>query len=386
MFPGKKSCWLKLVDLVPNEELTDLLTSAVAACPTKEVLWLRAAKQQLKLGELASCQTLLTQAVENVPGSEEVRLALVKVAVFAGRFSEARKIIREALTVFNSGRVWMKAIQLEREVGNIDEAVSMSKEALDQHPTSWKIWAMLIQMTLDSGDSESACRIASEAIDKVGKNSIIWGIAADAYVAAGECAVARSLLERGRLRLPSSDYLWLKSVQLELEANRVDLATLMLSKAINACPTSGLLWAEAIKLEPVQTRHPKCLDALKKCPESGLVVAEVATFFWKVKHQTDKAKKWFENAIKLEPSNGDIWAAAIACEVEQGDVDLVRSLIQKYVSAEPNRGLLWNRVVKRVENWRKDWVAKMRVVLDEEYSKESSLIDSSIALSEIFNS
>ena len=107
-----------------------------------------------------------------------------------------------------------------------------------------------------------------------------------------------------------------------------------------------------------------------------MVLSKVASFFWKGKRQIDKAKKWFENALKLEPSNGDILVAAIACETDSGDVlKGVKRLVEGLVSAEQCEGLRWNTVVKRVENWRLDWKGKLRAVLDEIHPEESSKIE-----------
>merc|ERR1712039_152883 len=40
------------------------------------------------------------------------------------------------------------------------------------------------------------------------------------------------------------------------------------------------------------------------------------------------------------------------------------------VDAEPNQGIDWNRVVKRVANWRGKWAVKLRRFVEENYSSE----------------
>merc|ERR1712151_1283349 len=45
-------------------------------------------------------------------------------------------------------------------------------------------------------------------------------------------------------------------------------------------------------------------------------------------------------------------------------------VIRKCVDAEPNQGIDWNRVVKRVGNWRGKWAVKLRRFVEENYSTE----------------
>merc|ERR1712151_1247345 len=47
-----------------------------------------------------------------------------------------------------------------------------------------------------------------------------------------------------------------------------------------------------------------------------------------------------------------------------------REVIRKCVDAEPNQGIDWNRVVKRVANWRGKWAVKLRRYVEEHYSSE----------------
>ena len=145
-----------------------------------------------------------------------------------------------------------------------------------------------------------------------------------------------------------------------------------LSRALQACPNSGLLWAYAIESEPVVTRHPKCLDALKKCENDPLVVIAVARFFWLEKKQLDKARKWFQNAARMDKKYGQVWSDFIAFEISQGDENffnfqtvLADMRLLETNPAAINKGIEWNVFRKRVDNWGKD-VGEMII----QYSKE----------------
>jgi len=64
----------------------------------------------------------------------------------------------------------------------------------------------------------------------------------------------------------------------------------------------------------------------------------------------DKARSWFERAVKLDPDNGDSWAYFYRFELQHGTEQSQRDLIQRMVTADPHHGLVWPRVSKSAEN------------------------------------
>ena len=46
------------------------------------------------------------------------------------------------------------------------------------------------------------------------------------------------------------------------------------------------------------------------CGQNIYINASVAKLFWK-EGKTDKAKRWLEEALILNPNNGDVWALYI---------------------------------------------------------------------------
>merc|ERR1711933_10042 len=143
----------------------------------------------------------------------------------------------------------------------------------------------------------------------------------------------------------------------------------LMSRALQECPTSGLLWAKAIELEPKQGQNAKSVDALKKCENDAHVIVAVAKLFWR-DGKNAKARKWFNRAVTLNPRLGDAWGAYLAFELEHGTAHEQREVIRKCVDAEPNQGIDWNRVVKRVPNWRAKWAVKLKRFVEEFYSAE----------------
>merc|ERR1712187_251709 len=180
---------------------------------------------------------------------------------------------------------------------------------------------------------------------------------------------ARSLLEKGRLRNVGADMLWLKGVEVEMLDGSERLAHHLMSKALQECPTSGIMWAKAIELEPKQGQNAKSVDALKKCENDAHVIVSVAKLFWR-DGKNAKARKWFNRAVTLNPRLGDAWGAYLGFELEHGTQHEQREVIRKCVDAEPNQGMDWNRVVKRVGNWRGKWAVKLKRFVEENYSSE----------------
>merc|ERR1711870_151508 len=75
-------------------------------------------------------------------------------------------------------------------------------------------------------------------------------------------------------------------------------------------------------------------------------------------------------AVTLNPRLGDAWGAYLAFELEHGTSHEQREVIRKCVDAEPNQGIDWNRIVKRVANWRCKWAVKLKRFVEESYSSE----------------
>jgi len=147
------------------------------------------------------------------------------------------------------------------------------------------------------------------------------------------------------------------------------LAHHLMSRALQECPTSGIMWAKAVELEPKQGQNAKSVDALKKCENDAHVIVSVAKLFWR-DGKNAKARKWFNRAVTLNPRLGDAWGAYLAFELEHGTAHEQREVIRKCVDAEPNLGIDWNRVVKRVGNWRAKWAVKLKRYIEEMYAAE----------------
>lgn len=216
---------------------------------------------------------------------------------------------------------------------------------------------------------QEAAKFFERGLQKCPRSVPLWLCAVECEVRQQKYTKARSLLEKARLRNPGADLLWLKGVEVEMLDGSERLAHHLMSRALQECPTSGIMWAKAIELEPKQGQNAKSVDALKKCENDAHVIVAVAKLFWR-DGKNAKARKWFNRAVTLNPRLGDAWGAYLAFELEHGTAHEQREVIRKCVDAEPNRGIDWNRVVKRVANWRGKWAVKLRRFVEENYSAE----------------
>lgn len=156
----------------------------------------------------------------------------------------------------------------------------------------------------------------------------------------------------------------MEAVRVELRADNQPQARSILAKALQECPSSGLLWSEAIFIEPRPARKSKSVDAIKRCEGDGRVVAAVARLFWSERN-LDKARSWFERAVKLQPDIGDIWATYLKFELQHGTAEAQQRVEERCVSAEPHHGQVWCRVAKHPQHWRTSIRDVLRAVAEE---------------------
>ena len=121
------------------------------------------------------------------------------------------------------------------------------------------------------------------------------------------------------------------------------------------------------------------MEALKRCDKSPEVVCAVARLFERDR-KTDKARKWYERAIALDPQLGDAWAYSYAFELRQDAIrtsragndtaagagaGLAEDVLKRCITAAPTKGELWCAVKKRTENRHLDTAAILRKAVEE---------------------
>jgi pre-mRNA-processing factor 6 len=163
------------------------------------------------------------------------------------------------------------------------------------------------------------------------------------------------------LKNPKNAELWVEAIRLERRAGNDKLAVSLMARALQECPSSGLLLAENISTSPRVEQKSKSADAIKRCPDDPRVITAVADLFaGERKH--DKARKWFERAVILDPDMGDSWAKFYAFEQDAGTKEARENVKQRCIAAEPKHGELWCQVAKAMPNRRKTTAEHLEAV------------------------
>ncbi|GAA5937627.1 U4/U6-U5 snRNP complex subunit PRP6 [Sporobolomyces koalae] len=376
VFPQKQAVWRKAAELEKShgtrESLLALLNRAVESVPQAEVLWLMAAKESWMSGDVDAAREILSRAFEANPDSEGIWLAAVKLEAENGQIEAAKQLMQRAREVSGTERIWIKSAVFERTHSSTDDALKMVKDGLKTYPASAKlhmIHAQLLQTITPLPLAQ--CREAlSIGVKKCPTAVPLWIMASRLEENAGVRIKARALLEKARSINPKSEEVWLESVKVE-ERDQSGAAKGMLARALQALPASGLLHSYSVWTEPRPTRKTRSVDALKKTNNAPPVLCTVARLFW-AERKIDKARSWFERAVKTDSGDsdyGDAWAWWWKFEKQHGTEDQREALLAQCITADPHHGLIWQSVAKDPQNVNKD----LKAILDLAADKVESL-------------
>ncbi|KAB8230569.1 U4/U6-U5 snRNP complex subunit PRP6, partial [Aspergillus alliaceus] len=269
VFVNRKSIWLAAADLERNhgtkEALWQVLEKAVEACPQSEELWLLLAKEKWQTGEIDEARRVLGRAFNQNPNNEDIWLAAVKLEAEAQQTDQARELLATARREAGTDRIWTKSVAFERQLGNVDEALDLVNQGLQQYPKTDKLWMMKGQIYESQNKYPQAREAYGTGTRACPKSVPLWLLASRLEETAGAVVKARSILDRARLAVPKNAELWTESVRVERRANNIGQAKVLMAKALQEVPTSGLLWSESIwHLEPRAQRKARSLEAIKK--------------------------------------------------------------------------------------------------------------------------
>lgn len=281
--------------------------------------------------------------------------------------------------------MWLKSALLERELGDVQQTLALLDEAIKKYPSFHKFYLMAGQVCSSEGgpgieDLGRAREYYQKGLQQCPENDVLWCQSIRLEERLRGVTKARSMAEMGRLRLPKSEAVWLESVRLERRNGQEKLAESVAVKGLQECPDSGVLWAQELLTCPRAAQKQKSVEALKRCDQSPEVVCAVARLFERDR-KTDKARKWFERAVALQPKLGDAWAYLYAFELRQQALSSVAGktqdkhkgddVVNRCVAAAPNRGELWCSVAKRTELRRADIAVILRKIVEELLLKDT---------------
>lgn len=260
----------------------------------------------------------------------------------------------------------MKSAILEREQKNFNDALVLIEEGISEYKSFPKLYMMGGQICSDDLEKDKnnlakARRFYQRGLQACNNNVVLWILASQLEERAHTfdntntvkpglgVTKARGLLEISRLKNPKNPVLWLEAIRLERRAGNEKLANTLTARALQECPSSGALLAENIRKAPRVEQKSKSADAIKRCPEDPRVIAAVANLF-ATDRKNEKARKWYDRAVILDPDLGDSWAYFYAFELEVGKVEQQEKVKERCIAADPKHGEFWNSIVKDMLN------------------------------------
>jgi len=396
VFPSKCSLWMQAVDLERKYgnavSLDEVLAAASERLPRQEIFWLVRAKEKWLSGGVDMARDILTQAFAANPNSEPVWLAAAKLEWETGEIERARVLLHRARERASSDRVYMKSALLERVSEQFDNALDLIEKGVSLYPSFPKLWMMGGQICSDDLDKseqnlERAQKFYKRGLQQCSDSTVLWILASRLEERAPiykkkitlntgfkfGFTKARSFLELSRLKNPNNPELWLQAIRLERRAGNENLAVTLMSRALQECPLSGILLAENILTAPKMEQKSKSADAIKKCPDDPHVICSIASLF-AIERKKEKARKWFERSVVLNPNLGDSWAKYYAFELIFGtkkDQDRVK---ERCMSSDPKHGEIWCSVTKDLYNHRRKVSEYLELVVDKIQQKNQLII------------
>lgn len=107
---------------------------------------------------------ILKDGLHNLEGEEELYLALVKLYKEKRQYDEARQLLIKGRQKCDSNRIWMQSAQIEREVGNPDQARKILDTAIEKYPGFYKLYLIQATLRVDEGEYEAARKIYETSV------------------------------------------------------------------------------------------------------------------------------------------------------------------------------------------------------------------------------
>lgn len=357
-FPQSRSLWMAAAKLekehgTSKEALWQVLDKAVRASPHTEEFWLMYSREKADNNDVPGAQEVLSRAFESNPNAENIWLAAVDLEAQSGKHDMATKLLERARKESGTERVWMKSVLFERQKGNAATGgLSLIEEALKIYPQAAKIHMQKGQIYESLEDNDSAVAAYNAGIKLCPKSVPLWILYASLECRSGVYIKARSLLERAALANEHNERIWLERIKVEQKADNVSQAKILMARALQECPHSGILWSENIRMQPRLQRKTKIVDAVKACENDPHMLVTVARDFWS-NGKLQKARTWFERAVKTDPDIGDAWIWYYKFCKEIGSEEELANIMERFNTAHPKHGLAWPSYFKDVRNFNK---------------------------------
>lgn len=406
-----------------------ILSQAFQFLPKSDAIILAAAKLEWESGEISRSRVLLKRAREQIHHAPRVWLKSALLERETENWNSCLEILEEALQRFPFFvKFYLMAGEVCQCLSTLLPASSNNSSSISQEPL-----VEIFQWKTSMEALEKAGEYYRQGVQKCPKSIPCWIEWARLEEKKTGLARARSILEMGRSKLLSLmphlatasatsssstssssssgsgghanaalvnygglELLWRESSRLERRHGQDKLGDTLLAQALQECKGVALLWAEDVLTCARHNTKSRSGEALKHFGNSFEVVSAVARIFDR-EGKSDKAKKWMDRALALQPRYGDGWAYRYAWELKEGqwtkknskeststsastssssssctaEDELKRQLDMRLKDIEikceevdPNLGEMWCSITKRTENRRLSIGMKLKKVVE----------------------
>ncbi|RKP11767.1 hypothetical protein BJ684DRAFT_12481, partial [Piptocephalis cylindrospora] len=347
--PTKEDVWLEAARLHGGEQGKRILATAVKKIPLSVRVWLQAMELE---GEVSGKKRVLQRAIEYIPSSVRLWKALITLEEVP---TEARVLLSQAVELIPLHvDFWLALSRLE----GYDRARKVLNKARTAVPTSHEIWIAAAQLE-EANHPENAERmdkIIHRAVQTLAQKGAhldreAWLQEAEACEARGSPltgqAIIRATSTLGLDREEDWKGQWVEEAEACIGRGSIGTARAIYAHALRTFPAKKSLWRRAAFLERAHGT-PEALEevlasAVRYCPHAEILWLMRAKELWQGAGDVPKAKLVLREALTRNPASEDIWLAAVKLEDRTGDWSAARTLLREAREGEVGRagGRVW---------------------------------------------
>ncbi|SCU83975.1 LAMI_0C05622g1_1 [Lachancea mirantina] len=207
-----------------------ILNSYRKSDPKKPQGWIACARLEEKARRFRIAKSLIEEGLQHCPRDEDIWLECLRLNAVDNEY--CKNLVADGIS-FNqkSLRLWLKAIELEKETIN---KVRVLRKAIRNLPECEQLWKMAVEY---EDQKDQAIQILMKAVEVI-PNSIDLLFA---LVNLQEHSAARKTLNEARKRLPTEAKIWVLAAQLEERSqfSSFDKLTKLLIKGIKEVASQG---------------------------------------------------------------------------------------------------------------------------------------------------
>lgn len=310
------------------ERCRTLLKRGLKFNPLNENLFLKTLKTEEKEGNFEEVKKLIASLKNN--RIEDTYKLLIEVALFEGRcgnIKSAQKALKFLCKRFYLyGPVFASAASFEERIGNIEAAIKICEDGLENNCSFGPLWFLLIKLA-SKADSQYKFRYGNnieELIDEAMRcltNDLKWKLyleAAQYQDKKDDIEVARKYLKEAAINCSNKLKwkVWIIGARIEARIGNKDSAKSLLQRALVEIPQKkqsiGFLeYSKFYELLGNMNTAQKILSLARKSLENDWKVFFESVLMYLRNGQFEKAEKLVESSLKKHFVTGRLWATLI---------------------------------------------------------------------------